>query len=170
MGDFCTKHRPDIHFLAPQLPVYPKACSDFLQSLCDDLVEQYQVGVVGSSMGGYLSTWLNQQYGFKAVLINPAVKPFELLQNLLGPQLNPYTQEEYRLEPIHVQQLKALDVPSIENGSDFLLLTQQGDEVLDYRQGVKKYQHCQQIIEQEGNHSFVGFERYPSVIVEFLQL
>ncbi|GEA60349.1 esterase YqiA [Vibrio comitans NBRC 102076] len=170
MAEFCAEYRPDIRFVAPQLPVYPEPCVQMLEQLCDELTSEYQVGLVGSSMGGYLSTWLNKKYGFKAVLVNPAAKPYELLQDFLGPQLNPYTQEKYLLEPQHVEQLRAIDVPEITNTSDFWLLQQQGDEVLNYQQAVDKYQGCKQTVEEGGNHSFVGFERYPSAIVEFLQL
>ncbi|PMG86726.1 esterase YqiA [Vibrio breoganii] len=170
MAEFCAEYRPDIRFVAPQLPVYPEPCVQLLEQLCDELTLDYQVGLVGSSMGGYLSTWLNKKYGFKAVLVNPAVKPYELLQDFLGPQLNPYTQEKYLLEPVHVEQLRVIDVPEINNTSDFWLLQQQGDEVLNYQQAVDKYRGCKQTVEEGGNHSFVGFERYPSAIVEFLQL
>ncbi|OBT07364.1 esterase YqiA [Vibrio sp. UCD-FRSSP16_10] len=170
MRQFCTQYRPDIRFVAPALPVYPDACIKRLQELCDEWVTEYEVALVGSSMGGYLSTWLNQKYGFKAALINPAVKPFELLQDYLGPQFNPYSKEQYLLEQVHVEQLKAIYVPLISNVSDFWLLQQKGDEVLDYRQAIDKYQGCKQTVEEGGDHSFIGFERYSSAIVEFLQL
>lgn len=170
MQSYCEEHRPDIRFVAPQLPVYPEPCIELLHGLCRELAQDFRVGLVGSSMGGYLSTWLNQEFGFRAALINPAVKPYELLQGFLGPQVNPYTQEEYVLTQEHVAQLKSIDVPQIIATDDFWLLQQEGDEVLDYRQAVEKYHQCRQTVEQEGDHSFIGFERYPAQIIEFLQL
>ncbi|GAD80655.1 esterase YqiA [Vibrio ezurae] len=170
MREFCQTSRPDIRFVSPQLPVYPESCIQYLRTLCDELSQEYQVGVVGSSLGGYLSTWLNKEYGFKAALINPAARPFELFKDYLGPQFNPYTEEEYRLEAIHIEQLRSIDVPTISDTASFWLLQQKGDEVLDYRQAVDKYKGCKQTVEENGDHSFIGFERYPSAIVEFLQL
>ncbi|GAD88193.1 putative esterase [Vibrio halioticoli NBRC 102217] len=170
MREFCQNHRPDIRFVAPQLPVYPEPCIQSLRTLCDELSQEYQIGLVGSSMGGYLSTWLNKEYGFKAALINPAARPFDLLQDYLGPQFNPYTEEKYILKQEHVEQLRAIDVAKINQTADFWLLQQKGDEVLDYRQAVDKFIGCKQTVEEDGDHSFIGFERYPSAIVEFLQL
>lgn len=170
MAEFCAQNRPDIKFIAPQLPVYPEPCIAHLKHLCDQYSTTHRVGLVGSSLGGYLSTWLNSQYGFKAVVVNPAAKPYELLQDFLGPQLNPYTQQHYVLDSQHIEQLRAIDVPVIERPGDFWLLQQEGDEVLDFRQSVAKYQGCKQTVEAEGNHSFVDFERFPGAIVEFLEL
>jgi predicted esterase YcpF (UPF0227 family) len=114
--------------------------------------------------------WLNQQFGFKAVVVNPAVKPYELLADFLGEQTNPYTNETYILESKHIDELKALDTPNINNVADFWLLQQEGDEVLDYRQAVAKFSGAKQTVEQGGNHSFIDFERYPQQIIEFLEL
>jgi len=49
-------------------------------------------------------------------------------------------------------------------------LQQTEDEGLDYRQAVDKSSDAKQIAEQGGDHSFVGFERYPAQIIEFLEL
>lgn len=117
-----------------------------------------------------MSTWLNSQFGFKAVVVNPAVKPYELLVDYLGEQTNPYTNETYTLETCHIDELKALDVQSIASPDAFWLLQQTEDEVLDYRQAVNKFAQSKQTVEQGGDHSFVGFERYPAKIIEFLEL
>lgn len=168
--EYCQQHRPDIQLEIPQLPHFPQQAAEYLDEFVATHQHQYQIGLVGSSLGGYLSTWLNNKYGCRAVVVNPAVRPYELLVDFLGPQINPYTQQSYLLEEKHIAELKALDVPDIRNASDFWLLQQQGDEVLDYRQAVSKYQHSQSTIEAGGDHSFIGFERYPQKIVEFLQL
>ena len=70
-------HHPDILVLVPQLSVYPLEAIEQIKTL----VAEHQAnlaGVIGSSLGGYLATWVAETYGIKAVLINPAVKPFEL--------------------------------------------------------------------------------------------
>ena len=44
---------------------------------------------IGSSLGGYFASYLAETYGGKAVLVNPAVKPFELFDEFMGPQFIP---------------------------------------------------------------------------------
>ena len=170
MKEYCAQHRPDIKVVVPQLPCFPEQAAQCLLDLVEQYRNDYQIGLVGSSLGGYMSTWLNSQFGFKAVVVNPAVKPYELLLDYLGEQENPYTHERYILEPHHIDELKALDVAELSNPSDFWLLQQTEDEVLDYRQAVEKFAQSKQTVEPGGDHSFVDFERYPQQIIEFLAL
>lgn len=170
MQQYCAANRPDIKVVVPKLPSFPKQAAVYLVDVVNQYKDDYQIGLVGSSLGGYLSTWLNHQFGFRAVLVNPAVKPYELLANFLGEQQNPYTQERYVLAAEHIDELKALDIPTLRAPQDFWLLQQTGDEVLDYRQAVDKYRHARQTIEEGGDHSFVDFERYPAQIIHFLNL
>ncbi|KJY82210.1 esterase [Vibrio galatheae] len=170
MQSYCQSQRPDIKLVIPRLPCFPQQAAQHLLDLVNQYKDDFYIGLVGSSLGGYLSMWLNAQFGFKAVVINPAIKPYELLADFLGEQENPYTKERYLLEAKHIEELKALDTPSINNPSDFWLLQQTGDEVLDYKQAVDHLRGAKQNVEQGGDHSFVDFERYPAQIIDFLQL
>ncbi|AUI85262.1 esterase YqiA [Vibrio azureus] len=168
--DYCEQHRPDIKVIIPQLPHFPTQAAQDLIEIVERYKEDYTIGLVGSSLGGYLSMWLNDRYGFRAVVVNPAVKPYELLADYLGQQTNPYTNETYTLEACHIDELKALDVERIASPQSFWLLQQTEDEVLNYRQAVEKFALAQQTVEEGGDHSFVGFERYPAEIIKFLAL
>ncbi|WP_329347061.1 esterase YqiA [Vibrio natriegens] len=170
MREYCQQHRPDIKVIIPQLPCFPQLAAQLLLDIVEQYQNDYRIGLVGSSLGGFMSTWLNSQFGFKAVVVNPAVKPYELLVDYLGEQTNPYTNETYTLETCHIDELKALDVQSIASPDAFWLVQQTEDEVLDYRQAVNKFAQSKQTVEQGGDHSFVGFERYPAKIIEFLEL
>lgn len=170
MSDYCKNHRPDIKVVVPKLPSFPAQAAQHLLDVVNQYKDDYQIGLVGSSLGGYLSTWLNAKFGFCAVLVNPAVKPYELLASFLGEQENPYTQERYVLDESHIQELIALDIPELQSPQDFWLLQQTEDEVLDYRQAVEKYADSKQTVEKGGDHSFIDFERYPAQIIEFLDL
>lgn len=170
MKSYCETHRSDIKVVIPQLPCFPEQARELLISIVEKYQDDYRIGLVGSSLGGYLSTWLNSLYGFRAVLVNPAVKPYELLEDYLGEQVNPYTHERYILKAQHIETLKSLDVVNIKSAEDFWLLQQEGDEVLDYRQAVDKFADAKQTVEEGGDHSFQGFERFPQQIVKFLQL
>ncbi|MPS32754.1 MULTISPECIES: esterase YqiA [unclassified Salinivibrio] len=168
MQDYCAQHRPDIEVLVPQLPSHSEPTVQLLNELITRFSETHQLGLVGSSLGGFLATWLSERYQLPAVLVNPAVRPYELLQDYVGEQVNPYTQERYTLEAADINALREIDVPVLSHPEQFWLLQQEGDEVLDYRQAVAKFSASQQTVEPGGDHSFVGFERYCGDILQFL--
>ena len=169
MTDYLAQELPDIQVCVPKLPNTPAASWQAIQETLADLGER-KIGLVGSSMGGFWATKVAEVYGHKAVVINPAVHPHYLLQQLLGPQRNPYTGEEYLLEPHHVEELRALDLPVLQYPERIWLLQQQGDEVLDYRNALQFYHFARTTVELGGNHAFTEFERYCAQIVGFLQL
>ncbi|ODP99767.1 MULTISPECIES: esterase YqiA [Salinivibrio] len=170
MRAYCQTMRPDIQVLVPQLPSHPEPTVNLLTELVDTYGATHQLGLVGSSLGGFLATWLSERYDIPAVLVNPAVRPYELLQDYIGEQVNPYTHERYQLDADDILALRTLDVPTLTHPSQFWLLQQMGDEVLDYRQAVEKFSASRQTVEPEGDHSFVGFERYCADIIQFLGL
>ncbi len=167
---WCETNRPDIKLEVPSLACYPCDAAKQLEQLVEKNIAKYRIGLLGSSLGGYWSTWLHERYGFRAVVVNPAVKPYALLLNHLGPQENPYTGEKYTLLQRHADELKSFESLSIQYPERIWLLQQMGDEVLDYRDAVMQYRLCKQTVEPEGNHAFVGFDRYCAQIVHFLAL
>ena len=122
--------------------------------------------LVGSSLGGFYATWLAEKYRLKAVLVNPAVRPYELLHDYLGPQKNLYTGAEYEFTEQHLVELRELEVAAI-TPERYLLMLQTGDEVLDYRQAVEKYRDARQIVIEGGDHGFGSFATYLDTVLRF---
>ncbi|HGN9439881.1 TPA: esterase YqiA [Proteus mirabilis] len=160
---------PDIELLVPQLPPYPQQAAQLIEKLVKDNAND-KLGLIGSSLGGYLAIWLSQRFHLPAAVVNPAVRPFDLLQDFLGDNENPYTHQKYRLAPHHMDELLALRIPTITSPELIWLLQQTGDEILDYRQAVSYLGACKQTVEQGGNHAFVNFERFFPEIVQFLKI
>lgn len=152
--------------LAPSLSSNPSHAMAELK----DLVKKNSssnICFVGSSLGGYYATWLADQYDSSAVLINPAVKPYELLHDYLGKNINHFTGEEYELTADHIKELELLDIEHITNPHRYLVMLQTGDEVLDYSQALVKFAGSRIVLEEGGDHSFIGFDQHIDSILEF---
>lgn len=126
--------------------------------------------LLGSSLGGFFATYLSQRYQIPAVVINPAVAPYTLLQPLLGPNYNPYQDYYYDLNNSHINALKALAIDKLKHPELLYLLQQTGDEVLNFQHAVNYYSQCKQLVEFGGDHSYTGFESTFANIVDFLKI
>ncbi|MFA7553074.1 MAG: YqiA/YcfP family alpha/beta fold hydrolase [Spongiibacteraceae bacterium] len=167
--DYIEAEKLPIDFIAPTLSNYPLASYQQLQQL----VEQHQpcpVAVIGSSMGGFMATALVQQYGVRAVVINPAIKPYHLIGAVLGQHTNPYTGVDFCLTTEHTDELRQLEVTTINEPEKIMVLLQTGDETLDYRHAVEYYRGCLQQVEEGGDHRFQHFDKHLPNIMKFLNV
>jgi predicted esterase YcpF (UPF0227 family) len=145
-------------FVCPELPDRPAQAMAVLED-CVKRADVSRVALIGSSLGGFYATSLAERYAVRAVLVNPAVRPYELLTKALGPQENLYTHAKYVFTEDHLNELRALEVPEI-TPSRYFLITRTGDEVLDYRDAVERYRGCAQLVIEGGDHGFDDFSGY----------
>lgn len=157
-----------VEFAAPDLPHRPLQAIGQLEALIGQAREE--VFLIGSSLGGYYATWLAEKHGLKAALINPALRPYELLPDYLGPNRNLYTGESYQLTPEHLEQLRQLEVPAITRPERYLLIVGAQDEVLDYRQALARYAGARQIIVEDGDHGLSNFADHVGPIMDFASI
>lgn len=153
--------------IVPEIPPVPVEAMAMLVTLFEENKKKGDVAVAGSSLGGFYSTYLAERFGCKAALINPAVRPHVLLKKYLGENTNYYTAENWMLDETHIEQFRQLDTISITQPERYLLMLQKGDETLDYRQALEKYKECPLVLEEEGDHSFAGFENHIKHILQF---
>jgi uncharacterized protein len=150
-------------FVCPDLPDRPLAAIAVLESL---LARHPRSALVGSSLGGYYATWLAETHALKAVLVNPAVRPYALLRGYLGPQANLYSGRKYELTETHLAGLEALEVDRI-TPDRYLLVVATGDEVLDYREALERYTGCERRVIEGSDHGFGDFERCVDAALAF---
>jgi len=151
--------------IAPELSHWPERAIETAERALA-ACEPGTTTLIGSSLGGYYATWLAEKHGLKAVLLNPAVRPYELLAGHLGVQQNFHTGERYEFTMRHVAALRALEADSI-TPARYLLIATTGDEVLDYRQAVARYRGCRQIVIEGGDHGLADFADHLDAVLGF---
>lgn len=140
-----------------EFPPQPRAAMEHLTSIFLDSGSAPVAGVIGSSLGGYYALYLHVEFGVPAAIINPALRPYELLTDYLGVNENLYTGEQYVVTRAHMDELRALDRVSKVRQDKVYLLTQTGDEVLDYQQALDLLPRAKSWIGFGGDHAFQDF-------------
>lgn len=167
---YLEAHQPGIEFLAPDLSNYPEQAYQQLSAIIEQQRTIRVVALVGSSLGGFMATALAERFALRAALVNPAVQPYTLIEMVLGENVNPYSGEQFLLEPRHIDELKAIEPASLSCPQNLLVLVETGDETLDYRDAVKYYADCPQVVEQGGDHRFQNYEKHLPRLIKFLEL
>lgn len=163
--DWMRERLPQINLWVPDLPYSPAAVID---QVSDKLDTVENAVFIGSSMGGFYANYFSERRSERAVMINPAVYPHNLLQDYVGIQKSPYTGECFEFHPEYLDQLQALVVEEMKEPELRMVLLQSGDETLDYREAEAFYNESECVVEQGGNHSFTDFPRYLPEIAHFL--
>ncbi len=156
-------------FFCPVLPHRPAKAMASLEAIIPEH-DRDALTIVGSSLGGFYGTFLAEKYAVRTVLVNPAIYPHERLRPYLGPQQNLYTGDQYILTEQHLEELRALFVPTLKQLDRYLLITATGDEILDYRDGVVRYAGAEQIIVRGSDHGLSDFARYLDKILVYARV
>ena len=151
---------------APSLPYIPELAVDTLRQIVERTLVHEPVHLIGSSLGGFYATVLAEAYGLKAVLVNPSTQPWVTLGNHTGMVTHFHDLSHFEWTPQHVATLRSLD-PETIHPERYLLMLQTGDDLLDYRIALKRYEGAKTILEEGGSHAFEGFERDLENIEDF---
>lgn len=153
------------NFACPALPHRPEEAMALVESLLAES-DSRELTLIGSSLGGFYATWLAEKHLCRAILIQPAVFPHVGLERYIGPQKNLYTGSEYELTRSHLQGWSNLAVEKVDP-ERYLLLLETGDEVLDYREAVCKYEGARMVIREGGDHMLQSFPEHLPRILSF---
>lgn len=157
-------------YIIPRLAFSPASVESAVSALIEQQMALGPVALIGSSLGGYYGIYFAEKYGLNAALINPAVKPYELLTDYLGENQNLYSGERYTLTTKHMDELLALDIDPVLHAKNLFLLTQTADQTLNYREALLKLKHSPAWIQSGGSHEFSNFEAVIPSIMSFLQI
>jgi len=157
--------RPALH--VPVLTDRPSAAIAAVARWVELNAEPTALTFIGSSLGGYYATHLAERFDARAVMINPAVRPYDDLQSWRGVQTNLYTGAEFEVTDAHFDELRALRVARITRPERYFLLVETGDEVLDYREAIAFYGGACQYVRGGGDHSFTDFVAQLPAILRF---
>lgn len=166
LKDF-LKDSPEFSFEAPDFPDTPQEAIDSLDEWMA-AKDPADTLLVGSSMGGFLSTVLQVRYGVRIALVNPCTHPQEYFSSLIGPQHNDSTGRDFVLEPHMITTLERLDREA--SGYDparTRVFLQRGDEVLDFRKSLRFYAACHPQVTDGGCHAFENFAQVIPAILDF---
>ncbi len=169
LKQYCEQYAPEIRVHLPDLNVPPVQALARVSALIEQLD---RVALVSSSLGGFYATQLVAKYGVPAVLINPAMRPWQLFHELFAGQLPYPVTSTWNLDEAQLQQLEQLNQPLLLHAEKILVLLQQGDEVLDYREAQRYYSMPLPasliFTEIGGNHGMDNFAEKIPLLLEFL--
>ena len=159
-----------LHWCCPQLPPSPAAAAALLLELTADWPNA-SMAVVGSSLGGFYASWLAEQRGCRAVLLNPAVNPARDLARHLGEQtLWHDPQQTIFFQAAYLDELRALQTGAPRQPGKLLSVIAKGDELLDWREMLARYPNTRQLLLDGSDHGLSDFERYLTLLLDFLGL
>ncbi|HVE89589.1 MAG TPA: YqiA/YcfP family alpha/beta fold hydrolase [Burkholderiaceae bacterium] len=152
-------------FVCPALPASPRMASQ-LALYAARSARAERVALIGSSLGGYYATWVAEQLGCRAVLLNPAVDPARDLRAHIGRQAVFFSDEEIDFRPEYIDELRALET-GVTNPERYFLIAATGDTVINYRMMIAKYYGARQRVIEGSDHELSDFGQYVDEVLSF---
>jgi uncharacterized protein len=153
-------------YLCPALPASPSRAIEETGRLVQGIAPE-RLALIGSSLGGYYATWLAEQLGCRAVLLNPAIRPQDDLAKHLGVQPVYFSEASIDFRREYLAELEAIDTPAITRPERYLLIAATGDAVIDYRAMRRKYAGALQVVVEGSDHELSDFADYMDDVLEF---
>jgi predicted esterase YcpF (UPF0227 family) len=153
-------------YLCPQLPASPRLAIALAAQLAST-AKPGRLTLIGSSLGGYYATWLAEQIGCRAVLLNPAVRPMRSLESHIGVTTAYHSDEPFEFRHEYIEELAALAVDRISLPERYFLVAATGDEVLDWREMVAHYPGARQRVIEGSDHGISDFAHYMDEVLAF---
>jgi uncharacterized protein len=159
-----------VAWCCPQLPPSPAEAAALIRQAVAGWPHE-AMAVVGSSLGGFYATWVAEQTGCRAVLLNPAVDPARDLARYIGEQTSWHDPEErfyFRAE--YVEELQPLYCGPLARPENYLAVIAKGDELLDWREMQARYAGSHIRLIEGSDHALSDFDEHTNAVFDFLAL
>ena len=164
------ERHPGVTWWCPQLPPSPRqAMEEVMQGIA--AWPRQSMAVVGSSLGGFYATWVAQQTGCPAALLNPAVHPARDLAKYIGELTSWHDPDDrFFFEPAFVDELRALEAGPLREPEKCYAVIAKGDEVLDWREMTGRYPGARIKLLEGSDHALSDFDDHIDALFDFLRL
>lgn len=174
VGQWVQQHYPHCAWQCPQLPPSPAEAMALIHRLVATWPAAHSV-VIGSSLGGFYAAAVAAQYGWRSVLLNPAVDPARDLEKYIGEQTAWHNPEEsFYFQPAYIGELRHISQSTLTREAQAPALPPsyalicEGDEVLDWREMHSRYARAQQRILPGNDHAISDFSAHWPAIAQWL--
>jgi len=135
------------------------------------LDQSNDVVFMGSSMGGFASEYLAMKTGSKAIMVNPAIMPSELLPQFIGVTENFETGLAYSWAQNHCDQYTEYEKELASSGHPIerTIFLDMADELIDSKATQLKYKEIANIVTYEGgSHSFEHMQQALPIVEQVI--
>lgn len=153
-------------YLCPQLPASPREAVELAMDIARR-VDPSALTLIGSSLGGYYATWMAEQFGCRAVMLNPAVHAARDLASQVGVKTQYHSNRPFEFKAEYIDELQALAVERITRPERYFLIAATGDELLDWREMVDQFAGAQQKVIDGSDHGLSNFADYADEVLAF---
>jgi predicted esterase YcpF (UPF0227 family) len=166
IGAYLQQAGRSAEYVCPQLPASPALAIALAQQLCAGQ-DPNSLTIVGSSLGGFYATYLAEQLGCRAVLLNPAVQPPRDLAAYVGVSTQFHSDELFEFKAEYVDELMHYEVARISRPERYFLVAAKGDEVLDWREMVAYFAGAKQTVIEGSDHGISDFDQHIDDVMAF---
>lgn len=158
------------HLWVPDLPASPAQALALLEQQINVRLESdpdLSLTLIGSSLGGYYATVLGELHvQASVVLLNPAIKPYDDLQDQIGKKKVYFSEEEIEFVPVYLGDLKAMEQTGLHSPERYFLVAARDDEVLNCDTMLARYSGAHQLHLLGSDHALSDFDE----ILPFVKL
>jgi predicted esterase YcpF (UPF0227 family) len=163
------QHCPQVHWWCPQLPPSPREAMDLLREGLRG-AQRSATAVIGSSLGGFYATALAEEFGVRAVLLNPAVDPARDLERSIGEHRAWHSDEPFYFLPQYIDELRRIAPPALTAPQRLFAVIAKGDEVLSWVEMAHRYRQARLLVLDGGDHALSDYEQHLEAVMAFLGL